>query len=80
MFINPDNALPQPDVFMPFLQNENPDPISQSNTDESDVNGSDGWEEVEAVSTKPNYKYCETVDVENLVVLKIQVFWDVTPY
>ena len=79
MFINPDDALPQPDAFMHFLQNENPDPSSQSSADKSDVNGSDGWEEVDAVSTKPNYKSCETVNIDNLIVLKIQVFWDVEP-
>jgi len=33
-----------------FLQNDNPDSSSQNNADKHDVNGSDGWEEMDAVS------------------------------
>jgi hypothetical protein len=56
---------------MHFLQNDNPESSSQSNTDKHDVNGSDSWEEMDAVSTKPNCKSHETVNIDNLVVLKI---------
>ena len=64
---------------MHFLQNDNPDSGSQSNADKHDVNGSDVWEEMDAVSTKPNYKSRETVDIDNLIVLKIEVVCNVTP-
>jgi hypothetical protein len=41
------------DVFVYFSQDENPDINSQNtaDTDRSDVNSSDGWDEVDAVST-----------------------------
>ena len=65
------NDTSQSDVFMHFLQNDNPESSSQSNTDKHDVNGSDSWEEMDAVSTKPNCKSHETVNIDNLVVLKI---------
>ena len=56
-------TLPQQDVFMIFfLQNDKPESSAQSNADKHDVNGSDGWEEMDAVSTKPNYKSHETVN------------------
>ena len=45
-----------------FLQNDKPESSAQSNADKHDVNGSDGWEEMDAVSTKPNYKSHETVN------------------
>lgn len=46
----------QPDIFMYFLQDENPDINSQNmaDTDRSDVNSSDGWDEGDVVSTKLN--------------------------
>ena len=56
---------------MHFLQNDNPDSSSQSNTDKRDVNGTDGWEEMDAVSTKPNYKSHETLNIYDLIVLKM---------
>jgi hypothetical protein len=42
------------DVIMYFSQDENPDINSQNaaDTDRSDINSSDGWDEVDAVSTK----------------------------
>ena len=54
-----------------FLQNDNPESSSQSNADKHDVNGSDVWEEMDAVSTKPNYKSHETVNTDDLIVLKV---------
>lgn len=46
----------QPDIFIYFLQDENPDINSQNvaDTDRSDVNSSDGWDEGDAVSMKLN--------------------------
>jgi hypothetical protein len=48
--------MQQPHIFMYFLQDENPQINSQNvaDTDRSDVNSSDGWDEGDAVSTKLN--------------------------
>ena len=54
-----------------FLQNDNPESSAQSDADKRDVNGSDGWEEMDAVSTKPNYIAHEIVNIDDLIVLKI---------
>jgi hypothetical protein len=56
---------------MHFLQNDNPESSSQSNADKHDLNGSDGWEEMDAVSTKPYYKPRERVNIDDLIVMKI---------
>jgi hypothetical protein len=44
------------------LQNDKPESSSQSKADKRDVNGSDGWEEMDAVSTKPYNKPLEKVN------------------